>query len=234
MSRKRKKQERGTRPVNTGFKPTKLTPRSENQRKYIQSIRDNEIILCHGPAGTGKTHIAAGFATKMIKGSDVQRVVICRPVVGVGKDIGFLPGTTEDKVGPYLMPLFDEFSHYCNDSLMKAWAETGKLEIVPLSMMRGRTFNDTFVILDEAQNATMTELRMLLTRLGQGSKMVVSGDLNQSDLPRSQEGAFGKVIEVLNDIDGISVIELTAEDIVRHRLIGTIESRLAQISGDKL
>jgi phosphate starvation-inducible PhoH-like protein len=159
-----------------------------------------------------------------------MRIIICRPVVGVGKDIGYLPGHLEDKVGPYLVPLFDEFSYYCENSLLREWADQGKLEIVPLSMMRGRTFNDSFVILDEAQNATMIELRMLLTRIGENSKIVVAGDLNQSDLPNHQTGAFRKVISALVGLEGISIVELTSADIVRHKLIRDIESRLINIS----
>lgn len=226
---KKKTRDRGRKPQFSGYKPRKVVPRSPHQTEYIKAIRDNDIILCHGPAGTGKTHIAAGLAVKMMKMNHVERIVLCRPVVGVGKDIGYLPGTKEEKVGPYLVPLFDELSYYCENSLLRQWADEGKLEIVPLSMMRGRTFNDSFIILDEAQNAVAMELRMLLTRLGVNSTMVVSGDLNQSDLPESESGAFGRVINALDGLDGISVVELTAEDIIRHRLIGDIEARLANI-----
>lgn len=233
MSRRRQKRERGRKPEFSGYKPRKLVPRSQNQKLYVNAIRDSDIVLCHGPAGTGKTHIAAGVAVRMMKQSHIEKIVICRPVVGVGKDIGYLPGSMEDKVGPYLVPLFDEFSYYCQNSLLKEWAEMGKLEIVPLSMMRGRTFNDCFVILDEAQNAAMMELRMLLTRIGANTKMVVSGDLNQSDLPDHQAGAFGKIVAALEGLEGISTIGLTAGDIVRHRLIGPIEARLAQIPVEK-
>jgi phosphate starvation-inducible PhoH-like protein len=164
--------------------------------------------------------------------SKIEKIIICRPVVGVGKDIGYLPGSMEDKVGPYLVPIFDEFSYYCENALLKEWAANGQLEIVPLSMMRGRTFNDAFVILDEAQNASMIELRMLLTRLGANATMVVSGDLFQSDLDRNLAGAFQQVVTALDDLNGISVVELEVADIVRHRLIGAIEARLQNI-GEK-
>lgn len=232
MSRKRLKRSRGRPPKLSGFKPRKVVPRSENQRQYIDAIYKNDIVLCHGPAGTGKTHIAAGIAVQMMRTSKIEKIIICRPVVGVGKDIGYLPGSMEDKVGPYLVPIFDEFSYYCENALLKEWAANGQLEIVPLSMMRGRTFNDAFVILDEAQNASMIELRMLLTRLGANATMVVSGDLFQSDLDRNLAGAFQQVVTALDDLNGISVVELEVADIVRHRLIGAIEARLQNI-GEK-
>lgn len=230
MSKRRKKRERGRIPEFSGYKSRKLIPRSPNQRAYVKAIQDSDIVLCHGPAGTGKTHIAASVAIRMMRLSQVRKIIICRPVVGVGKDIGYLPGSMEDKIGPYLIPLFDEFSYYCENSLLKTWANHGQLEIVPLSMMRGRTFNNSFVILEEAQNASMIELRMLLTRIGGHSKIIVSGDLQQSDLPSSQAGAFKIVIESLTDLEGITISQLTSQDIVRHPLIGLIEDRLAHIS----
>jgi phosphate starvation-inducible PhoH-like protein len=232
MSRRRQKRSRGQKPETSGFKPRKLSARSENQKAYIESIEDNDITLCHGPAGSGKTHIPAGVAVKMMKASTVRKIIVCRPVVGVGKDIGYLPGSMQDKVGPYLVPIFDELSHYCDRSKLKTWMADGNLEIVPLSMMRGRTFSGCFVILDEAQNATFAELRMLLTRIGPGTTMVVAGDLRQSDLKGRERGGFENVVKALKGTPGIGVVALNTGDIVRHQLIGAIESRLTQALAD--
>lgn len=224
MSRRRNKRKRAQGSPNSGFKPRAVEARNDKQRAYIKEILNTDIILCSGPAGTGKTHIAAGMATKMLKQKKIERIVICRPVVGVGKDIGYLPGTMEEKVGPYLMPLFDEFSYYLEAKAITQFLAERVIEIVPLSMMRGRTFNDSFVILDEAQNATHGELKMLLTRIGVNSTMVLAGDLGQSDLPASEAGAFEEVITKLTDLQGVSSIGL--DESVRHHLIGEIERRL--------
>lgn len=230
MSRRRQTN-RGSSPT-SGFKTTRLVAQSANQKEYIKAIKDNDIVFAHGPAGSGKTHVAAASAVKQLRSGDVGRICICRPVVGVGKDIGFLPGTMEDKVGPYLIPLFDEFCMYMERSKLRELLGEGIIEIVPLSMMRGRTFNNSFVILDEAQNATMPELRMLLTRIGIGSTMVLAGDLKQSDLPLSQQGAFKLAVQSLGGIEGIAVIQLDCGDIVRHPLIASIEEYLPKNIGE--
>jgi len=203
-----------------------LVARTENQKEYIKALAHNDITFCTGPAGTGKTHVAIGMAVQMVLQEFLDRIIITRPLVGVGKDMGFLPGGIEDKVGPYVTPCFDELSYYLSNSVIGQWTREKKIEVVPLSMMRGRTFNGAFVILDEAQNATRTELRMLLTRIGEPSRLVLSGDLDQSDLPEDEQGSFEDVMDRLNDIEGIGEVELTDEDIVRHRLIGPISKRL--------
>lgn len=226
MSRRRNKQKRVRGNPTSGFKPRAVEGRTEGQKGYIKAILDNYIVLCHGPAGTGKTHIAAGMAAQLLCKRQVERIVICRPVVGAGKDIGYLPGTMEEKVGPYLMPLFDEFSSYLEVKTLHQFLAERIIEIVPLSMMRGRTFNDSFVILDEAQNAVRMEFKLMLTRLGVNSKMVLTGDLGQSDLPDREAGSFASVIERLKGLEGVVSVELKTQDIVRHHLIGELERRL--------
>jgi phosphate starvation-inducible PhoH-like protein len=228
MSRRR--QTNRKKPANSGFKTTRLIGKSTNQKAYLKAIRDNQIVFATGPAGSGKTHIAAGSAVKMLKAHGVERICICRPVVGVGKDIGYLPGNMEEKVGPYLTPLFDELCCYMERSKLRELLDEGGIEIVPLGMMRGRTFNNSFVILDEAQNATMVELRLLLTRIGVDSKMVIAGDLLQSDLPADLQGALKIAMRSLEDIEGIASVSLTGEDIVRNPLIADIERYLPRIS----
>lgn len=205
-----------------------MNPRTPNQKEYINTIIENDITMSHGPAGTGKTHIAVGMGVMALKGNKVEKIILCRPAVDSGASIGYLPGTMEEKVGPYLVPLFDELAHYLDRKFIKAFQEQGIIEIVPLSLMRGRTFNNCFVILDEAQNATQSEIRMFLTRIGLNTKMVIVGDLFQSDLPRDARGGFEGAIERLEGLDGIGITKLDRTDIVRHRLIADIEERLSR------
>lgn len=245
MSRKRKterRQRRGAahpntiRHVNTsgepidpmearGYKNEKLIARSPNQKNYMRAVRTNDVVLCHGPPGCGKTHIAAGMAVHMMRAKEIEKIVMARPVVPTGRDIGYLPGDVADKLGPYLAPLFDELGCYCEKSLLKIWMDTGKLEIVPLAMMRGRTFKNAFVILDEAQNATIPELKMFFTRFGMNSKVVVTGDLKQSDLRKHEQGGFQLTTRILSGLNGLEIVELDRADIVRHGLTGEIDAR---------
>jgi len=210
------------------YKQYTVSARTTNQKAYIHGILDNDITCCLGPPGSGKTHIAAGMAVQMMRRNEISRIVICRPVVDVGKGIGWLPGTVEEKVGPYLVPLFDELSHFLDVRHIHRFLKERVIEIVPLSMMRGRTFNDAFVILDEAQNATHEELKTLLTRIGQNTTMVLAGDPGQSDLPRQKQGDFQRIACRLRDLDSVCMVQLTDEDIVRHGLIAAIEERLGE------
>jgi phosphate starvation-inducible PhoH-like protein len=163
-----------------------------------------------------------------LKSGRAEKIILCRPVVDVGNSIGYLPGDMEAKIGPYLTPLFDELAHYVELKHINRLMEEGRIEICPLSMMRGRTFNNCFVILDEAQNATNGELKMFLTRIGIDTKMVLVGDLNQSDLPPRLQGGFRRCVRQLDDLESIAVVELENDDIVRHRLISDIQARLEE------
>lgn len=226
MSRRKNNRLRNESNENSGFKPRPVVARSLNQKIYINTITNNSFTLCSGPAGAGKTNIAIGMSVQYKRDLSIDRIILTRPAVDSGASIGYLPGTMEEKLGPYLVPLFDELSYYIERKLILSWMNNKILEIVPLSMMRGRTFNDSFVILDEAQNATLTEIRMCLTRLGQNSRMVVTGDLNQSDLPPVNQGGFEHCMRSLDSIEGIGICRLNHEDIVRHPLIAKIESAL--------
>lgn len=215
----------GSKPA-SGFKPRKLTARTPNQAEYIHALGSNSITLCSGPAGTGKTHVAVGFAVTLLKKNVVEKIILCRPIVDAGESIGYLPGDVNDKVGPYLTPLFDELSFYLEGKFLKHLQATGKLEVTALAQMRGRTFTNAVVILDESQNATKGQLKMFLTRIGAGTHMVLTGDIHQSDLPISAQGGFESAMKRLDGVPGIAVVRLGAEDIVRHPLISEIEKRL--------
>lgn len=210
----------------SGFKPDKFAARSQTQLNLMHSIYDNDITLCTGPPGTGKTHVAVAIGVKLLRSGVVSRLVISRPTVEAGNGIGYLPGDMMDKVSPYLRPLFDELSYYVNRKAIFDFIDHGRLEVCPLSMMRGRTFVDSYVILDEAQNATKDELKMILTRIGPNSKIILTGDLFQSDLPSFQQGGFKLCVDKLQDIEGVGVVRFGRSDIVRHRIITEIEDKL--------
>jgi phosphate starvation-inducible PhoH-like protein len=213
-------------PQTHGYKDVRLEAKSANQRTLIRSIRTNDVTIAVGPPGCGKTHIAAAMAVQMMRNDEIDKIYICRPSVVAGKDIGFLPGEIDDKMGPFMVPLFDEFSVYCHPNLIKLWVENKQLETVPLNFMRGRTFKDCVLILDEAQNATRQEIKMLLTRFGVGATVIITGDLNQSDLPRNIRGGLRTTIQKLEGIEGIQTVHLEAIDVVRHHLTAIIEERL--------
>lgn len=221
MSRKQKR--KGDDP---GYKPRTLQPKNESQQSIIRSVMRNPITFVKGPAGTGKTHVAAGLAVRGLQNEKFERIIVTRPLVSVGKDMGYLPGGIEDKVGPYVQPCFDELNYYLSHSMIRQLFNEGVIEIVPLSMMRGRTFNRCFIILDEAQNAVKSEIKSLLTRIGEDSRMVLTGDTEQSDLPPDARGAFDEAIDRLYDLEGIGFIHMDEQDIVRHSLIGKIIRRL--------
>jgi phosphate starvation-inducible PhoH-like protein len=199
-----------------------IRPKTANQKRYVDAIEDNTITFGIGPAGTGKTYLAMAKAVAALQAKKVNRIVLTRPAVEAGESLGFLPGTLSEKIDPYLRPLFDALHDMIDVDSIPRLIQTGVIEVAPLAYMRGRTLNDSFIILDEAQNTTPEQMKMFLTRLGFGSKMVVTGDVTQVDLPNGAKSGLRVISDILQDIDDIAFLELTAEDVVRHRLIGDI------------
>ena len=201
---------------------TKITPKTVNQKAYVDAIRKCTITFAIGPAGTGKTYLAMALAVAAMADREVSRIILTRPAVEAGERLGFLPGDMLAKVDPYLRPLFDALYDMLDADRLNAYLEKGTIEVAPLAFMRGRTLNDSFIILDEAQNTTPEQMQMFLTRLGFGSKVVVTGDVTQVDLPREQASGLIHVREILGKIDGIEFVEFGNQDVVRHMLVQRI------------
>jgi phosphate starvation-inducible PhoH-like protein len=201
---------------------TTVAPRTVNQKRYVDSIRDHTVTFGIGPAGTGKTFLAVAMAVAALDSRDVNRVILTRPAVEAGERLGFLPGDIQAKVDPYLRPLFDALYDMLDPDRVNAYFESGVIEVAPLAFMRGRTLNDSFVILDEAQNTSPEQMKMFLTRLGFGSRMVVTGDVTQIDLPRDQRSGLIVIGEILADVADISFVRFGGEDVVRHELVQRI------------
>ena len=210
-----------------------IRPKTANQKRYVDAIEDHTITFGIGPAGTGKTYLAMAKAVSALQAKKVNRISLTRPAVEAGEHLGFLPGTLNEKIDPYLRPLFDALHDMIDIETIPRMMQSGIIEVAPLAYMRGRTLNDAFIILDEAQNTTPEQMKMFLTRLGFGSKMVVTGDVTQVDLPNSAHSGLRVVRNILNDIDDIAFLELTAEDVVRHRLIGDIVTAYATFDETK-
>jgi phosphate starvation-inducible protein PhoH and related proteins len=199
-----------------------IRPKTANQKHYVDAIDENTITFGIGPAGTGKTYLAMAKAVAALQAKKVNRIILTRPAVEAGEKLGFLPGTLNEKIDPYLRPLFDALHDMVDPDSIPRLMQSGVIEVAPLAFMRGRTLNDSFIILDEAQNTTPEQMKMFLTRLGFGSKMVITGDVTQVDLPTGAKSGLRIIRDILGAVDDISFIELTAEDVVRHRLIGDI------------
>lgn len=199
-----------------------IRPKTANQKLYVDAIEANTITFGIGPAGTGKTYLAMAKAVAALQAKKVNRIILTRPAVEAGEKLGFLPGTLHEKIDPYLRPLFDALHDMIDADSIPRLMQTGVIEVAPLAFMRGRTLNDAFVILDEAQNTTPEQMKMFLTRLGFGSKMVITGDVTQNDLPSGQRSGLAIIRSILEGIADISFMELTVDDVVRHRLIGDI------------
>jgi phosphate starvation-inducible PhoH-like protein len=201
---------------------TKVAPKSVNQKRYVDSIRRNTITFGIGPAGTGKTWLAVAMAAAALQRREVNRVILTRPAVEAGERLGFLPGDLMAKIDPYLRPLFDALQDMLDAEKVTQALERGQIEVAPLAFMRGRTLNDSFVILDEAQNTTPEQMKMFLTRLGFGSRMVITGDVTQVDLPREHQSGLIVVSEILEGIEGVDFVRFGGEDVVRHKLVQRI------------
>ena len=199
-----------------------IKARTPNQQRLVEAVKNNDMVFAIGPAGTGKTYTAVALAVRALKNKEIRRIILTRPAVEAGENLGFLPGDLRDKLDPYLQPLYDALRDMIPQQKLLSYWEDNTIEIAPLAFMRGRTLDNAFVILDEAQNATNAQLKMFLTRMGRNAKFVITGDITQIDLPRHQQSGLVQATKILSNIDGISVIELDNSDVIRHRLVTKI------------
>jgi len=199
-----------------------IIPRSENQRRLVEEYKTNDMLFAVGPAGSGKTYTSIALAVRALKNKEVRRIILSRPAVEAGEKLGFLPGDMKDKIDPYLQPLYDALQDMIPAQKLQEYMELQTIQIAPLAFMRGRTLNDAVVILDEAQNTTAQQIKMFLTRMGHNTKMIITGDITQIDLPRSTRSGLIEAMTILRDVKGISFIEMNDKDIVRHKLVTRI------------
>ena len=209
-----------------------IKPRTSGQKKYIESIKKNDLVFGIGPAGTGKTFLAIAMAVSFLRSRRVSKIVLTRPAVEAGERLGFLPGDLQEKINPYLRPLYDALYEILGVETFQKYMESGIIEVAPLAYMRGRTLNDSFIILDEAQNTTPEQMKMLLTRFGYGSRVVVTGDITQIDLGKDKTSGLKQVCKILKDIEGIDFVALSYKDVVRHRLVMEIIKAYEKYTGE--
>jgi len=205
--------------------------KTRNQRKYLETIERETLTVCVGPAGSGKTYLAVAMAVVALLNHRIERIILTRPAVEAGERLGFLPGDLQQKVDPYLRPLFDALADMLGMEKMNALMETGRIEVAPLAFMRGRTLNDAFIILDEAQNSTREQMKMFVTRLGFGSKMVITGDVTQIDLEQQHRSGLMHALTVLAEVEGVGISRLSSKDVVRHRLVERIVTAYDRAEG---
>lgn len=201
-----------------------IKPKTINQRALVEKAADHDLVFAIGPAGTGKTYTSVALAVKALKLKQVKRIILTRPAVEAGENLGFLPGDLKEKIDPYLRPLYDALDDMFSSEKLRMFMENRVIEIAPLAFMRGRTLNNAFVILDEAQNCTEAQLKMFLTRMGPNAKIIVNGDLTQIDLPRKQEAGLPKALRILREVDGIAQVFFDTRDVIRHKLVRSIIS----------
>ena len=209
-----------------------IKARTRNQKKLVNFSEENDVVFAIGPAGTGKTYTAVALAVRALKTKMVKKIILTRPAVEAGESLGFLPGDLKDKIDPYLRPLYDALDDMLTGEKLDYFIQNRVIEVAPLAFMRGRTLDNAFIILDEAQNCTSTQIKMFLTRLGPSAKCIITGDLSQVDLPRNQKSGLGRALDILGNIQGIETLYLTAEDVVRHKLVKDIIVRYQ--TSDKL
>lgn len=200
----------------------KIMARTMNQRKLVEAVDHNDMVFAVGPAGTGKTYTAVALAVRALKNKEIRRIVLTRPAVEAGENLGFLPGDLKEKLDPYLMPLYDALRDMIPGEKLNDFIESGVIEIAPLAFMRGRTLDKAFVILDEAQNATESQIKMFLTRMGRTAKFVITGDMTQVDLPSRQRSGLSYALRILQDVEGIGIVQLNQNDVLRHKLVKRI------------
>jgi phosphate starvation-inducible PhoH-like protein len=210
-----------------------IKPRSKNQQRLIEAYQTNDMVFAVGPAGTGKTYLSIALAVKALKEKSAKKIILSRPAVEAGEKLGFLPGDMKDKIDPYLQPLYDALEDMLPQVKLQDMMEKHVIQIAPLAFMRGRTLNDAVVILDEAQNTTPAQIRMFLTRMGWNTKMIITGDMTQIDLPHSQKSGLIEALHILNNVDGIGVVNLDSADIVRHKLVTKIVKAYEQYDQER-
>lgn len=211
-----------------------VKPKTANQAKLVENVNQNDLVFAIGPAGTGKTYTAVALAVKALKNKQVRKIILTRPAVEAGESLGFLPGDLNEKLAPYLQPLYDALRDMIPAEKLRQYSENGTIQVAPLAYMRGRTLDHAFVILDEAQNATPNQMKMFLTRMGKSAKFIVTGDITQIDLPRNQQSGLAEAMKILDKLKGIGFVYFNEKDVVRHELVKKILSAYNKVEGRKM